>query len=577
MAGNKDTKSKSESIYSQLLRSIILITISATTALFIFSTIIFLNFFYQRQLSASNQKLELIYKQLEYYLSSIQHYSRLMVTNPQIQQNMVEYYQNKSISNNYAKINMGIELYRIAQPVPYIYSASIYDKSYKIVVTSERTPFKTKFPENQLTYGKWFITRKHKYDSKESIVTRSYLYPFYNYRSSDLMGYMELTISENSIRQIYPTKDSSDEQYLILDNENKIFSKSFSEDVDSKMLVNNSNKSHYFKYGNFINTYTFSPLNFKLVHIIPAYTYIMPALTFSTMFFIVTLICIIISIFISRRVAKNITKPIYKLIDHTQSVKKGEWSTMQNEVSNADMRLLISEFNDMIKAQKSLQESIINSEKEKNKIQMRFINEQIKPHFLYNTLDNIYSLAELDEKEILLKLVLNLSKFYRSTLSFGKAFISIKEELDNLEAYLNIMSIRYIDKFNYNIQRNTNLDKYKCPKLLLQPIAENAIQHGIIPKFGTSNVGISHIEVSVFENDSDIIFQIKDDGVVINDIELTHILKYSASNKNFALRNINQMLKFYYGDEYGIEIISNKGCTVKLKIKKEKLDENSSS
>ena len=109
MAGNKDTKSKSESIYSQLLRSIILITISATTALFIFSTIIFLNFFYQRQLSASNQKLELIYKQLEYYLSSIQHYSRLMVTNPQIQQNMVEYYQNKSISNNYAKINMGIE------------------------------------------------------------------------------------------------------------------------------------------------------------------------------------------------------------------------------------------------------------------------------------------------------------------------------------------------------------------------------------------------------------------------------------------------------------------------------------
>ena len=170
-----------------------------------------------------------------------------------------------------------------------------------------------------------------------------------------------------------------------------------------------------------------------------------------------------------------------------------------------------------------------------------------------------------------------MSKFYRSTLSFGKAFISIKEELDNLEAYLNIMSIRYIDKFNYNIQRNTNLDKYKCPKLLLQPIAENAIQHGIIPKFGTSNVGISHIEVSVFENDSDIIFQIKDDGVVINDIELTHILKYSASSKNFALRHINQMLKFYYGDEYGIEIISNKGCIVKLKIKKEKLDENSSS
>ena len=185
--------------------------------------------------------------------------------------------------------------------------------------------------------------------------------------------------------------------------------------------------------------------------------------------------------------------------------------------------------------------------------------------------------------------MLNLSKFYRSTLSFGKAFISIKEELDNLEAYLNVMSIRYIDKFTYNIQRNTNLDKYKCPKLLLQPIAENAIQHGIIPKFGTSHAGISHIEVSVFENDFDIIFQIKDDGVGINETELTHILKYSASSKNFALRHIsassknfalrhiNQMLKFYYGDEYGIEIIGNKGCTVKLKIKKEKLDENSSS
>ena len=112
---------------------------------------------------------------------------------------------------------------------------------------------------------------------------------------------------------------------------------------------------------------------------------------------------------------------------------------------------------------------------------------QVNPHFLYNTLDNICALAELDEKETLIQLVMNLSSFYRSSLSNGKMHISIGQELEISRAYLEILQIRYFHKFDFTITCPEALKNYSCIKLLLQPILENSIYHGIKGLTGTES------------------------------------------------------------------------------------------
>ena len=110
---------------------------------------------------------------------------------------------------------------------------------------------------------------------------------------------------------------------------------------------------------------------------------------------------------------------------------------------------------------KSLLDMIYIEQKEKRDAELQVMQEQIKPHFLYNTLDNIYSLASLDEKKTLMELVMNLSKFYRGSLSLGKSFVKVGEELNTCKAYLDIMSIRYHDKFEYSISCTEELKNFK--------------------------------------------------------------------------------------------------------------------
>ncbi len=140
------------------------------------------------------------------------------------------------------------------------------------------------------------------------------------------------------------------------------------------------------------------------------------------------------------------------MISHTQRVKEGEWIPVNESYNDSDIGLLFEEFNSMIIAQKKLKNDLLNSEKIKNKVALDLLQQQVNPHFLYNTLDNICSLAEIDEKETLIDLVMNLSAFYRQGLSNGHTHITVKEELAVTEAYLRIMKVRYYNRFDFHIR-----------------------------------------------------------------------------------------------------------------------------
>ncbi|TGJ77789.1 sensor histidine kinase YehU [Caproiciproducens galactitolivorans] len=218
----------------------------------------------------------------------------------------------------------------------------------------------------------------------------------------------------------------------------------------------------------------------------------------------------------------------------------------------------------MLAAQAKLKDNLLKEQKMKQKLSLDLLQEQVNPHFLYNTLDNICSLAEINENETLIEVVMNLSKFYRETLSKGSFYVTIKDEISITTAYLNIMRIRYFNKFEFTISCPDYLKAYPCLKLLLQPIVENSIYHGIAQIYYTGMINID-----ITESENGIRFTVRDNGVGISQKRIEEI--WEEQNSHFGLKNVDQRIKLYYGDQYGLKIEQNadNGCTITLEIAKE--------
>lgn len=278
----------------------------------------------------------------------------------------------------------------------------------------------------------------------------------------------------------------------------------------------------------------------------------------------ITLIAIGFSIYFTGKVSDKATSPLKQLVNHIQEFKSGIWTPLDTQINTYEYQLLFKEFNQMVNDINIASRNLIQSQKQKDRIYLRLLQEQINPHFLYNTLDNIYSLAYLGENEKLMEIVIQLSNFYRLTLSHGEGKIKLGDELQISELYLSIMSIRYNDKFRYSISCDEALLAYPCPKLLLQPLTENAIYHGIkeIDKTG-------EINICVVDCDDDIEITVADNGVGISDDKIKEI--FSESQTSFAVRNIHQRLQLYYGEGYGLSLRTEGrgGCTAVIRIKKE--------
>lgn len=199
----------------------------------------------------------------------------------------------------------------------------------------------------------------------------------------------------------------------------------------------------------------------------------------------------------------------------------------------------------MLLSQEKLTQDLIVAQKTKDKLSLDLLQQQVNPHFLYNTLDNIGSLAELDETALLIRLVSNLSEFYRHSLSGGNLIVSIAEELELTQAYVNIMQIRYVDKFSFSVDCPGEIRARRCLKLLLQPIIENSIYHGV-----KELDGFGHITVRVLMCHSDIKFVIEDNGPGIPEEALN--LQNISGKGHFGIQSIQKRIQMYYGDHYGL-------------------------
>lgn len=273
------------------------------------------------------------------------------------------------------------------------------------------------------------------------------------------------------------------------------------------------------------------------------------------------LLCIAISSLISR----NLTHNLSNLTSAMKTVWNGNWKVKVENHSQDEVGVLTHTFNKMLAEIEKKTDSLVQEQKVKREFQLELLNQQINPHFLYNTLDNICALAELNRIEELSEMVNNLTDFYRGVLSKGSIVISLERELHIAENYLKIMQIRYYHSFSYTLEAPASVMENTALRLTLQPLLENAVYHG----FETHEPG-GMIRIRIRPFSSFLIVSVCDNGAGMDRHTLSSLFGESppgSIKKGFGLRNVHERIQLYYGKSYGMKAYSRYGCGTQILIK----------
>ncbi|MGO4938221.1 cache domain-containing sensor histidine kinase [Fundicoccus sp. Sow4_H7] len=273
----------------------------------------------------------------------------------------------------------------------------------------------------------------------------------------------------------------------------------------------------------------------------------------SAVIFIVILIVIGYFSFIA---SNYISRPLENIVVKMQSFKLNRIDETKLTASNAykEANFLTQSYNQLVDTIDYLMERIQAEEKALRKSERNTLEAQIQPHFLYNTLESILWMIERGNNQDASEMVQALGKMLRISLSKGQEIISLERELEHVEHYFVIQSLRYKSQFSYQINIPADLKEAKVIKLVVQPLVENAIYHGV-----SRTVDHGEINVTVVRDGGQILVTVADNGLGIDEEKLASIRQHLNSpnaKMGVGLINVHQRLQIYYGKEYGVKIES---------------------
>lgn len=395
-----------------------------------------------------------------------------------------------------------------------------------------------------------------------------------NIESQRPIGMIIINISESDILKAFGKIRSQTKLDIILrdeNGENIISSPDTQHDQISTFISENKNSPQSFKIVDINNKkhlLSYSRLeryNWELATVI-SFNELPKESTLGGLIFLIIILVNGIIIFVaSVMVAHNITHPIDLLV---MSMEENERSGQLKETcftsSFVEFNELRDGYNRMIGQINKLIERVIFEQKTKRKAELEVLHAQIKPHFLYNTFDTISSLALMGKNQDVCKALTALGQYYRTSLSKGKELITVEEEIETAKNYLSIQEIRYDGMFSAEFDIDGQANKYKVLKLILQPLIENALYHGIKPQ---GEPGI--IRVSVHLTNNEIIMTVADDGVGMPEDFIGRVLDDSRlASSSFGLRGTIERLRIFYDkkDIVRIDSILGKGTKIIISI-----------
>ncbi len=279
---------------------------------------------------------------------------------------------------------------------------------------------------------------------------------------------------------------------------------------------------------------------------------------------LIFLVVVAVSAIVAGIISFRVSHPINQLKTAMLKIEKGDFSQPLTVSGQIEVVTLAHSFNSMIIKIQDLMSNQVSQQREKRKMELHILQNQINPHFLYNTLDSIVWLAEHKRNKDVITTVISLAHFFRISISKDESFIPIEDEIFHVKNYLTIQNIRYVNKFTYSIQIDESLNKIKVMKLILQPLVENAIYHGIGDEEGEISIK------GVLENNT-IIFSITNTGYGITNEKIEQMyetMRGGSERPSIGIRNVYQRLKLYYGDKADMIIssIPDESTTITLHI-----------
>lgn len=258
----------------------------------------------------------------------------------------------------------------------------------------------------------------------------------------------------------------------------------------------------------------------------------------------------------------SFTKPIAKLSRLMKKAQTGDLTVHFDNHYKGEIGQLGDAFNSMVDKIKDLLELVYKEQKNKREAELKILHEQIKPHFLYNTLDTIQWMAKKYHAQDIVEIVLALSNFFRISLSQGKEYITVEKEAEMVRNYLDIQKFRYEDLFEYHMDFEETIMKCQILKLSLQPLIENAIYHGI----KESDLDHGTIWIKGYKDECGrLVFVVEDNGAGITEEKCRQLNEWLSQKerekdvKAYGILNVNDRVKIAYGEEYGLHLFRRQG------------------
>lgn len=286
---------------------------------------------------------------------------------------------------------------------------------------------------------------------------------------------------------------------------------------------------------------------------------------------ILIIICMCLILIFGMYFSRVFTRRIEKLTQNMNQVNHGVRVVTVESDSEDEVGLLVRSFRSMMEEIDRLISEVYENKIALKEFELKALTAQINPHFLYNSLSIINWMAIRSKQMQISKVTLALSTFYRTALSKGAEIVSIDTTITNIEAYLQIQLIMHDNNFTVEWDIEDEVRNAKIPKLLLQPIVENALEHGLDLKEDGERI----LKISMIKDKEDVLVIVEDNGIGMEQKKADELITYHA--KGYGLKNVNDRICLFYGDAYKIQVISSvgEGTKVKMRIpmKGEKIDE----
>ncbi|WP_315066095.1 sensor histidine kinase [uncultured Clostridium sp.] len=429
-------------------------------------------------------------------------------------------------------------------------------------------------------FGNFKISMKRKVFYPDQYVLNIYQPINDKYNFNKYTGFLVIGIGEKNIKEFYSNLDKglkiqtylTDKDGIIISNEDKslIGTESLYKDVLQ-------GKSGQQKIGNKMIIYEkLDNWDWYMVGEIPRESMLKDT---NTVIFIIIILVLGAGALISiacYKLSNNLYKPMDTIVKKMKEVSMGNLEVrMEQKYEGKDFKQLANGFNIMIEEINILMYRIKKEQSEIKQIELNRLQSQIKPHFLYNTLECIHWQALLDGNKNVSRMVKALANFYRLCLSKGKDIISLSQELANVENYLIIQNMRYSDIAECEISIDDTFKNVLIPKLTLQPLIENSIYHGIRVKDGYKG----KILVSAKEEGDKIIISVADNGVGMEQEQIDEInnsISIFDEKTGYGLRNVHKRIEILFGRGYGLYYRKNEygGVTVDVLLPKGKGENN---